>query len=104
MLIMSTAFALAEENLMFQSVERPWASRGPSEVVVTSNGTASAFQDLARWLARSQASFAVMAVPLPVFPAAQAACICADTIGTPADISTSPATNPLELLMSPPFT
>src|SRR5215813_7967544 len=85
MLIRSTAFALAEENLMFQSFDRPCASSGPSEVVVRSKGTASAFQAFARALARSQASLAMIDAPLPVLPAAQVACIwAAASAATPA--------------------
>src|SRR5215831_16741237 len=74
---MSTALAFSEENFRLQSVDFPCASRGPSDVVVTSKGTASACQARARAWARSHASLAVIAAGLPVLPAAQAGLICA---------------------------
>src|ERR1700730_18608798 len=101
MLIRSTAFAPGEENLMYQSFDRPSASSGPSEVVVSSKGMASGFQALARAFARSQASLALMDAPLPVLPAVQAACIWAAALAETAVRSTR--TRPRIFLTRPPF-
>src|SRR5262249_18035475 len=74
---MLTAFAVAEENLASQSFDFPAVSRGPSDVVVKSNGMASACQAWARWLASSQASCAVIDAGFPVLPAVQLGIACA---------------------------